>query len=46
MQKIAEFNEKFFKSAASKELDINDFYGIFTNEELHMLAKFFRFAVD
>jgi len=46
MDKIAEENAKFFENAASKELDIDNLYGIFTNEEVRMLAKFFRFAVD
>jgi len=46
MEKIAEFNDKFLKSVASKKLEINDFYGIFNDEELHILAKFYRFAVD
>ncbi|MEJ2295688.1 MAG: alpha/beta hydrolase, partial [Candidatus Lokiarchaeota archaeon] len=46
MQKIAEHNEKFFQKAASQELNIDDLYGIFTDEELRMLAKFFRFEVE
>lgn len=46
LQKIAEQNEKFFQKAASQELNIDDLYGIFTDEELRMLAKFFRFEVE
>lgn len=46
MEKIAKYNEKFFQSAASKDLSLDDFYGVFTDEELHMLAKFYRFAVN
>ena len=46
LEKIAEYNEKFFEKAASQELNIDDLYGIFTDEELRMLAKFFRFEVE
>jgi monoterpene epsilon-lactone hydrolase len=46
MKKIEEYNNKFFQNAESNELTLDDFYGIFTDEELRMLAKFFRYAVD
>ena len=46
LEKIAEYNEKFFEKAASQELNIDNLYGIFTDEELRMLAKFFRFEVE
>ena len=46
LKKIADYNEKFFKAAASKSLNLDDFDGIFTDEELLKLAKFYRFAVD
>ncbi|TKJ23007.1 MAG: alpha/beta hydrolase [Promethearchaeota archaeon Loki_b32] len=46
LQKIAEANEKFFQMLSNKEGTIEDLYGFFTDEEMRMLAKFFRFAVD
>ncbi len=46
MQKIAEGNEKFFQKLSNKEGTIEDLYEIFTDEEIRILVKFFRFAVD
>jgi monoterpene epsilon-lactone hydrolase len=46
MKKIAEGNKKFFKMLSNNDGNIEDFYGFFTDEELHKLAKFFRFVVD
>ncbi|MFW9876440.1 MAG: alpha/beta hydrolase, partial [Candidatus Thorarchaeota archaeon] len=46
MQKIAEGNEKFFQMLSKNEGSIEDFYGFFTDEEVHKLAKFFRYVVD
>jgi monoterpene epsilon-lactone hydrolase len=46
MQKIAEGNEKFFQMLTKKEGSIDDFYGFFSDEEMHKLAKFFRFVIN
>ncbi|MFX1568604.1 MAG: alpha/beta hydrolase [Promethearchaeota archaeon] len=46
MQRITEGNEKFFNILSKNEGSIDDFYGFFTDEELRLLANFFRFAVD
>lgn len=46
MQKIAEGNEKFFQIISTKEGNVEDLYGFFTDEEMRILARFFRFAVD
>ncbi len=46
MQRIKEGNEKFFSMLTKNEGTIEDFYGFFTDEEMRLLAKFFRFAVD
>ncbi|NVM37363.1 MAG: alpha/beta hydrolase, partial [Candidatus Lokiarchaeota archaeon] len=46
MQKIAEGNKKFFQILSNKEGHIEDLYGYFTDEEMWILAKFFRFVVD
>ena len=46
MQRITEGNEKFFQALSKKEGTIEDFYGFFTDEEINLLARLFRFAVD
>jgi monoterpene epsilon-lactone hydrolase len=46
MKNIAEENEKFFQKLANKEDIMENLYGIFTDEELRMLAKFFRYIVE
>ncbi len=46
MQRISEGNEKFFQLLSKNEEFIDEFYGFFTDEEMHLLARFFRFAVD
>ncbi|MFX1298485.1 MAG: alpha/beta hydrolase, partial [Promethearchaeota archaeon] len=46
MQKITEGNEKFFEILTGKEGAIEDLEGFFTDEEMRIIAKFYRFAVD
>ncbi len=46
MKKTAEYNEKFFQMLSSKEGTIDDFYGVFSDEELRKIAKFVRFVVN
>ena len=44
--KIAQENEKFFQILSKKEGTIEDFYGVLTDEEMLLLAKFFRFVLN
>ncbi|UCD01671.1 MAG: alpha/beta hydrolase, partial [Promethearchaeota archaeon] len=46
MQKIAEENERFFQELSNEESSVEDLYGIFTNDEMLLLAKFFRFIIE
>ncbi len=46
MQKIAEGNDKFFEKLSKNEGSVEDFYGFFTDEEMHKLAKFFRYVIE
>jgi monoterpene epsilon-lactone hydrolase len=46
MKKIGEENERYFRGLSSKKGTLDDFYGVFTEEEMRKLAKFYRFAVD
>jgi len=46
MQKIAEENERFFQELSNEDSSVEDLYGIFTHEEMLLLAKLFRFAVE
>jgi monoterpene epsilon-lactone hydrolase len=46
MKRIGEENEKYFRNLSSKKYNLDDLYGIFTDKEMRMLAKFYRFSVD
>ncbi len=46
MKRIAEGNEKFFQMLSRNEGSIEDLYGFFTDDEMRLLVKFFRFAVE
>jgi len=46
MQKIAGGNENFFQMLSKNEGSVEDLYGFFTDEEMRILAKFFRFVVN
>jgi len=46
MQKIEEGNKKLFQLLSEKKGTIEDLYGFFTDEEMQLLAKFFRFVVE
>ncbi|MFX1391420.1 MAG: hypothetical protein ACFE9Z_15250, partial [Promethearchaeota archaeon] len=46
LQKIEEGNQRFFEGLSKKEGNIEDFYGFFTDEELLLLSRFFRFIID
>ncbi|MFX0104546.1 MAG: alpha/beta hydrolase [Candidatus Hodarchaeota archaeon] len=46
MQKITEENERFFQELSKGEGTVEDLYGIFTYEEMLLLAKLFRFIIE
>ncbi|MFX0002115.1 MAG: alpha/beta hydrolase [Candidatus Hermodarchaeota archaeon] len=46
LTKIAEGNKKFFELLSKKEETIDKMYGFFTDKDMILLAKFFRFVVD
>jgi acetyl esterase/lipase len=46
LQKIEKGNKKFFEGLSKKEGSIDDFYGFFTDEEVLLLARFFRFIIE
>ncbi|MFW9971184.1 MAG: alpha/beta hydrolase [Candidatus Odinarchaeota archaeon] len=46
LKRIAEGNEKFFQMLSKKEGTIDDMYDFFSDEEMRLLAKFFRYVVD
>lgn len=46
LKKIGEENERYFRGFSNKKGTLDDFYGVFTDEEMQTLAKFYRFAVN
>jgi hypothetical protein len=46
LKKIEEGNKIFFDQLSKKEGSIDDFYGFFTDEEVLLLTRFFRFIID
>ncbi|MFX1340902.1 MAG: alpha/beta hydrolase [Promethearchaeota archaeon] len=46
LKKIEDGNKRFFENLSKKEGSIDDFYGFFTDEEVLLLVKFFRFIIE